>query len=592
MHDGQAGFEHRALHQAPHTAVLALLTAHQHGGDAQHARQEQQAQGPEPQAGEFGGQHAPARHEARAAQPQGGAQCQECEPQRGRGIRHGAGHEHRAVHRVDAGLGHQAGVLQVALAPAAVALQLGQQVRRLLLVAADQVGHQPHVVAGAAHQRGFDEVVRHDAARHAAGALDGGQRAVLHEGFDADDRVVAPVVRLAELPELHAQREQATRHARSELLGAGVQRDVADGLRCGLDDAGGGVGFHQLDHRGQAVAAHHGVGVEHDHVAVVLAPAAAEVGHVAGLAVRAAGAQAVVHLDLRLVRALGQRGAQVFPGGALGGGGLGVVAVGQHEHVELLGVARGGDRFAGGAQAGEHGGHVLVADRHDDRGACLGVHRVVGHLFRREGVLVTAHGDIEAHERGHEAGHDPAREQAVQADLAVFEPDVVVVGLHAGEQRRRDHGAQQREQHEGEATLAGGAFPGLRGRGGLLGGGGVVGIAAGAQAHKHGGAQAVPETAPGARCHGTAVHRRCRDGVGVAFLAQRAAARDVGFGEDVEVGEVVRLHRFIHQRCLSRGVSPMAGRRLKTQSVAAPPTPESAVSEWPAARGREEENCF
>ncbi len=64
------------------------------------------------------------------------------------------------------------GVLQVALAPAAVALQLGQQVRRLLLVAADQVGHQPDVVAGAAHQRGFDEVVRHDAARHAAGARD------------------------------------------------------------------------------------------------------------------------------------------------------------------------------------------------------------------------------------------------------------------------------------------------------------------------------------------------------------------------------------------------------------------------------------
>ena len=76
------------------------------------------------------------------------------------------------MHRVNAGLGDQARVLQVALAPAAVALQLGQQIRRLLLVAANQVGHQPDVKTGAAHQRGFNKVVRHDAAGHAARALD------------------------------------------------------------------------------------------------------------------------------------------------------------------------------------------------------------------------------------------------------------------------------------------------------------------------------------------------------------------------------------------------------------------------------------
>jgi hypothetical protein len=44
------------------------------------------------------------------------------------------------VHSVNAKLGDQAGVWL--LAPAAVTLQLGQQVRRLLLVAADQVSDQ------------------------------------------------------------------------------------------------------------------------------------------------------------------------------------------------------------------------------------------------------------------------------------------------------------------------------------------------------------------------------------------------------------------------------------------------------------------
>ena len=85
-----------------------------------------------------------------------------------------------------------------------------------------------------------------------------------------------------------------------------------------------GMRFHQLDQRGQAVAAHHAVGVEHHHVAVVPAPAAAEVGHVAGLAVRAARrAGGSRPRPAAGSGCAGQRGAQVFPGGALGGGDLG-----------------------------------------------------------------------------------------------------------------------------------------------------------------------------------------------------------------------------------------------------------------------------
>ena len=190
---------------------------------------------------------------------------------------------------------------------------------------------------------------------------------MLHERLDADDGVVAPVVRLAHLPELHAQREQFAGHARAKLLRARMQRDVADGLGGGLDDAGLGVGFHQLDHRHQTVAAHHAVSVQHHHVAVVLAPAAAKVGHVAGLAVAAALAQAVIDLDLRLLGLAGQLRAQRFPGGAFLPDQRRVIAVRQHEHVKRLRVAGRRHRFAGGAQAGKHGAHVFVANRHDDR---------------------------------------------------------------------------------------------------------------------------------------------------------------------------------------------------------------------------------
>jgi hypothetical protein len=53
-------------------------------------------------------------------------------------------------------------------------------------------------------------------------------------------------VRFAQLPELHAQREQAAGDARGELLRTRVQRYVANGLRGGLDDAGRGLASMSL----------------------------------------------------------------------------------------------------------------------------------------------------------------------------------------------------------------------------------------------------------------------------------------------------------------------------------------------------------
>ena len=78
------------------------------------------------------------RHVVRVAREQQGRQQQEPEPQRRRGVRQHAGDEHAAMDRVQLRLEQQARVLQVPVAPAAVALQFRQQVRRHLLVAAVQ----------------------------------------------------------------------------------------------------------------------------------------------------------------------------------------------------------------------------------------------------------------------------------------------------------------------------------------------------------------------------------------------------------------------------------------------------------------------
>ena len=79
------------------------------------------------------------RHVVRLAREQQRRDEQERQPQRRRRICQHAGQEHRAVHRVQIGLEHQARVLQVDMTPAPVTLDLGEQVRRQLLVTAVEV---------------------------------------------------------------------------------------------------------------------------------------------------------------------------------------------------------------------------------------------------------------------------------------------------------------------------------------------------------------------------------------------------------------------------------------------------------------------
>ncbi len=311
---------------------------------------------------------------------------------------------------------------------------------------------------------------------------------MVHERLHADDRVVAEVVRLAELPELHADGEQVARHAGGELLRARMQRRVADGLRRGLQDAGGGVLLHQPHQRLQAVAAHHRVGVHDDHVLVVGAPAAAEVGHVAGLLLGAHAAHAVEH-----VAAAGERVAQVGERGALLGDDGVVLAVRQHEDVERVQRTAALQRRGRGAQAGEHGGHVLVADRHDQRGAGVRRQRRVAGIGGRDRVLVPAQQHVEAHQRGEAAGRDPREQQREQGDLQALQHRMLEFALAAGQHHRCERGGHQDQRQQHAATHAHGAFPGHRpgGERGSLGRG----------LRRRRAKQAVPESAPGARQH-------------------------------------------------------------------------------------------
>src|SRR3546814_10745412 len=126
--------------------------------------------------------------------------------------------------RAQAARRQHADVLQVALAPAAVALGVVDQGRRRLLEAAAEIVRQPDLPAGAPQQRRLDEVVAEDLAAEGLSARQHRQPAVLDEGLHADDRVVAPVVGIALQPVGEAGREGRAVDAAGELLAACEER--------------------------------------------------------------------------------------------------------------------------------------------------------------------------------------------------------------------------------------------------------------------------------------------------------------------------------------------------------------------------------
>ncbi|MCY1424210.1 hypothetical protein D9M71_399470 [compost metagenome] len=248
------------------------------------------------------------------------------------------------MHRVHALDQEQAEVHQVAVAPASVTLELVEQVGRQLFVAARQVIGNPHAPASTAHQCRFDEVVGQDRTGECAFAWQWRQSAVLDERLHPDDRVVAPIVGLTQLPEVQAGCEQRPIDAGSELLHARIEGVHARRLGRGLDDPGIRGRFHQADQAGQAFATHYAVGVEHHHVAVVAAPATAEVIEVTALAFDPTAPATIEDA----AKALGFA-AHFQPCLLFSHGDIGVVGIAEHEEVETVQVTGSCDRLEGGA---------------------------------------------------------------------------------------------------------------------------------------------------------------------------------------------------------------------------------------------------
>ena len=78
------------------------------------------------------------------------------------------------------------------------------------------------------------------------------------------------------------------------LLETREERVAVDDERQRLDDAGIRIGFHGGGEAHDAVAGHEAVGIEHEHVLVMPAPARHEIGDVAGLAVMVLRPMAII----------------------------------------------------------------------------------------------------------------------------------------------------------------------------------------------------------------------------------------------------------------------------------------------------------
>ncbi|MCW0416168.1 hypothetical protein NB689_001922 [Xanthomonas sacchari] len=320
-----------------------------------------------------------------------------------------------AADPVQAARAHHLGVLQVALAPAAVAHQQVGQRRRAFLVAALQVRHHVHGPAATTHQCRFDEVV----AEHvAAERLAPGQRRQARlrgEGLGANHRVVAPVVAFRPVPPGHAEGDHRAVDAAAELLHAREQGVAVDHFRQGLDQADVGVGLHAGSQAHDAVAGHQAVGVQDQHLRIGAAETTHPVGDVAGFAPGIAGAAPIEQATLA-ADALHQLGVHLLffraDGRARG--------VAEDEEIEALDLAGGRHRFVDRLQAGHQPVRILVVGGHQQRGA-------VAHLRQRrvridaELAALAEHQGEEAGQRAHERQRDPGEQRDEQHHQTGFE---------------------------------------------------------------------------------------------------------------------------------------------------------------------------
>src|SRR5688572_28123077 len=108
------------------------------------------------------------------------------------------------------------------------------------------------------------------------------------EWFDADDRVVPPIVRFAQLPVVQTGGENGAVQPTRELLHARKNSLSVDEYWHRLDQTDPGIALHQPHELHHRVSADNTVGIEHHHVAILAPPPPAKIRDVAGLLVNPA----------------------------------------------------------------------------------------------------------------------------------------------------------------------------------------------------------------------------------------------------------------------------------------------------------------
>ncbi len=103
---------------------------------------------------------------------------------------------------------------------------------------------------------------------------------MVDEGFDANNRVVTPIVGRTGLPKGDTSCQHRAVKYGGKLYKTTKESGLAYGNRHGLNQAGAGIGLHSAHHAQQTGATHYTVGVQYDHMFVVFTPALQKLGDV------------------------------------------------------------------------------------------------------------------------------------------------------------------------------------------------------------------------------------------------------------------------------------------------------------------------
>ena len=259
-----------------------------------------------------------------------------------------------------------------------------------------------------------------------------------------------PEIGLAILPVIDASHEGGTIKRLRELHEPPEQRLAGDLLRKGLQNPDAGIFFHDARHRDHECAGHEAVRVKDYHVAVALAPAAAEVGDVAAFAIDGLLAMAVEDFSEGT-----ELSAEFQPRGLLFDPFVRLVAVAEDKEVEVREVAGLFQRLVGHTQAFPHAGDVLVVNGNDD--GDVGTDRLGGtHALNRlpkvGGIVSRAVLLPYTDQRGPESGVQLVEERDEAEQQADLRPAEASAPHVADQQPTAEQGAEAGEGEEGHTA--------------------------------------------------------------------------------------------------------------------------------------------